>query len=148
MSSVPSPSLTPSATPASAGRPFARAVVVTIGILLVMDVVGALISLSAGLSPTFLDALGPQARLSAPIPMMIAQVILAFAVSRPRRSVAVPAAVLLMIAGILAFLSGFSDGGYAADLTAAQRVLQVALVSGHLVMGVFAGLRLVKLLRS
>jgi hypothetical protein len=145
MSSIPSPSLTPSAT--SAGRPFARAVVVTIGILLVMDVVGALISLSAGLSPTFLDALGPQARLSAPIPMMIAQVILAFAVSRRRRGVAAPAAVLLMIAGILAFMSGFSDGGYAADLTAGQRVFQVALVAGHLTMGVIAGLRLVQLLR-
>ncbi|GAA0990276.1 hypothetical protein GCM10009555_075780 [Acrocarpospora macrocephala] len=145
MSSV--PSLTPSATPVSAARPFARAVVVTIGILLVMDVAGALISLSAGLSPTFLDALGPQARLSAPIPMMIAQAILAFAVSGRRRAVAAPAAVLLMIAGILAFVSGFSDGGYAADLTAAQRVFQVALVAGHLVMGVLAGLRLVKLLR-
>jgi hypothetical protein len=146
MSSVPSTSLTPSA--ASAGRPFARAVVVIIAILLVMDVAGALISLSAGLSPSFLDALGPQARLSAPIPMMIAQVILALAVSRRRRAVAAPAAVLLMIAGILAFMSGFSDGGYAADLTAAQRVFQVALVAGHLTMGVFAGLRLVKLLRK
>ncbi|MCT9929790.1 hypothetical protein N5079_06095 [Planotetraspora sp. A-T 1434] len=147
MSSAPSPSLTPSTTSAAAGRPFATAIVVTIGLLLVMDVAGALISLAAGLSPTFLDALGPQARLSAPIPMMIAQVILAFAVSRRRRAVAIPAAVLLMIAGILAFLSGFSDGGYAADLTAAQRVFQIALVTGHLAMGVLAGLRLVRLLR-
>ncbi|GAB1821617.1 hypothetical protein [Herbidospora sp. RD11066] len=139
-------SLTPPVT--SAGRSFAPAVVVTIGVLLVMDVVGALISVSAGLSPTFLDALGPQARLSAPIPMMIAQVVLAVAVSVRRRAVAVPAAALLMVAGLLAFLSGFSDGGYAADLTAAQRVFQLALVAGHLTMAVFAGLRLVTLLRK
>lgn len=128
--------------------PFARAVAAAVGVLLVMDVTGALISLSAGLSPTFLDALGPQARLSAPLPMMVAQVVLAFAVTRRRRAVAGPAAALLVVAGLLAFLSGFADGGYAADLTAGQRVFQVALVGGHLAMGVLAGLRLAALLRK
>ncbi|MEW9533225.1 hypothetical protein [Microbispora sp. NPDC049125] len=146
MSSAPSPAL--QSTSAPAGRPFALAIAVVVGLLLVMDVVGALISLQAGLSPTLLDALGPQARLSAPIPMMIAQVILVFAVTRRHRGVAIPAAILLMIAGVLAFISGFYDGGYVADLSAAERVFQIALVTGHLAMGVLAGLRLVRLLRG
>jgi hypothetical protein len=86
-----------------------------------MDVVGAFMSVSAGLNPTFLDALGQEVRLSAPLTMMIAQVILVTAATRRHRGVAVPAAALLTVAGVLCFLSGFFDGGYAADLTAVQR---------------------------
>ncbi|WP_062354004.1 hypothetical protein [Herbidospora yilanensis] len=132
----------------STGKPFALAVVVAVGVLLVMDVAGAVISSSAGLNRTFLDALGSQARLSAPLPMMVAQAILAFAVTRGRRAVAIPAATLLVVAGVLAFVSGFFDGGYAADLTPGQRVFQIALVTGHLILSALAGLRLAWLLRS
>ncbi|MEV1204840.1 hypothetical protein, partial [Microbispora rosea] len=81
----------PTATPATApttgpaARPLASALVAGVGLLIAMDVAGAIISLSAGLSPTLLDALGPQARLSAPIPMMIAQVLLVVGATRRRR---------------------------------------------------------------
>jgi hypothetical protein len=132
---------------APTARPLSSALVAGVGLLLAMDVAGAIISLSAGLSPTLLDALGPQARLSAPIPMMIAQVLLVVGATRRRRGVAVPAAALLVVAGVLAFMSGFYDGGYAADLTAGQRFFQIALVTAHLGVGVLAGFRLVRLLR-
>ncbi|MBE3014119.1 hypothetical protein IL992_33810 [Microbispora sp. NEAU-D428] len=143
------PATTPATTPgtAPAARPLSSALAAGVGLLLAMDVAGAIISLSAGLSPTLLDALGPQARLSAPIPMMIAQVLLVIGATRRHRGVAVPASVLLVIAGVLAFMSGFYDGGYAADLTAGQRVFQIALVTAHLGVGVLAGFRLVRLLR-
>ncbi|MEU6427607.1 hypothetical protein ABZ860_17085 [Microbispora sp. NPDC046973] len=138
------PTTTP--TTATAGS-LSSALVAGVGLLLAMDVAGAIISLSAGLSPTLLDALGPQARLSAPIPMMIAQVVLVVGATRRRRGVAVPASALLVVAGVLAFVSGFYDGGYAADLTAGQRVFQIALVTAHLGVGVLAGFRLAGLLR-
>ncbi|WP_030505625.1 hypothetical protein [Microbispora rosea] len=134
-------------TTAPTARPLASALVAGVGLLIAMDVAGAIISLSAGLSPTLLDALGPQARLSAPIPMMIAQVLLVVGATRRRRGVAVPASALLIVAGVLAFMSGFYDGGYVADLTAGQRVFQIALVTAHLGVGVLAGFRLVRLLR-
>ncbi|MFI6602881.1 hypothetical protein ACIBHX_42080 [Nonomuraea sp. NPDC050536] len=120
---------------------------VGVGLLLVMDLVGAFLSVSGGLNATFLDALGSQARLSAPIPMMVAQVVLVVLATRRHRGLAVPAAALLVVAGVLAFLSGFYDGGYAADLTAGQRVFQIALVSAHLGVGILALLRLTQLLR-
>ncbi|MEU6415369.1 hypothetical protein [Microbispora sp. NPDC046933] len=139
------PATAPATTPAARPRP--STLVAGVGLLLAMDVAGAFISLSAGLSPTLLDALGPEARLSAPIPMMVAQVLLVVGATRRRRVVAVPASALLAVAGVLAFVSGFYDGGYAADLTAGQRAFQIALVTAHLGVGVLAGVRLVRLLR-
>ncbi|WP_433434337.1 hypothetical protein [Nonomuraea sp. CA-141351] len=134
-------------TAASTGRALNPALLAGVGLLLIMDVTGAFLSVSAGLSPTFLDALGPHARLSAPIPMMVALTVLVAGATRRRRGVAVPAAVLLGIAGLLAFMSGFYDGGYAAELTAGQRAYQIALVSAHLALSVLAVLRLTQLLR-
>ncbi|GLX96027.1 hypothetical protein [Herbidospora sp. NBRC 101105] len=125
-----------------------KSIVIAVGVLLVMDLTGAGISVSAGLNADLLEALGPTARLSAPLPMMAAQAVLAFAVTRERRAVAIPAAVLLVVAGVLAFVSGFFDGGYAAELTTGQRAFQIVLVSGHLVLSALAGGRLAGLLRS
>ncbi|MGW2161809.1 hypothetical protein [Nonomuraea sp. NPDC001699] len=136
-----------STTAVPAGRALNSALLGGVGVLLAMDVIGALMAVAAGLNPTFLDALGPQARLSAPIPMMVAQVVLAVGATRSRRGVAVPSAVLLAVAGVLAFVSGFYDGGYAAELTAGQRIYQIALVSAHLAVAVMAALRLAGLLR-
>lgn len=44
-------------------------------------------------------------------------------------------------------MSGFYDGGYAADLTTGQRVFQIALVTAHLGVGVLAAFHLVRLPR-
>ncbi|GAA0401299.1 hypothetical protein GCM10009530_61450 [Microbispora corallina] len=136
-----------SATAAARVHSLDAVLVSGVALLLAMDVAGALISLSAGLNATLLDALGPQARLSAPIPMMIAQVVLVVGATRRHRGVAVPASALLAVAGVLAFMSGFYDGGYAADLTGGQRAFQIALVTAHLAVGVLAGLNVVRLLR-
>lgn len=122
-----------------------KSIVIAVGVLLAMDVAGAGISVSAGLNAGFLEALGPTARLSAPLPMMAAQAIMAFAATRERRAVAIPATALLVVAGVLAFVSGFYDGGYAAELTTGQRAYQVALVTGHLALSLIAAVRLVRL---
>ncbi|GAA3153096.1 hypothetical protein [Nonomuraea roseoviolacea] len=136
-----------STTTHHAGRTLGIALPAGVGLLLTMDLIGAFISTSAGLNATFLDALGPQARLSAPIPMMVAQVVLVVAATGRRRALAVPAATLMVVAGVLAFVSGFYDGGYAADLTAGQRLYQIALVSAHLGVSALAAVRLARLLR-
>lgn len=136
-----------SASATVADRPLKVSLLAGVGLLLTLDLVGAVISLSAGLNATFLDALGSQARLSAPIPMMVAQVVLVAGATSRRRALAVPAAALLVVAGLLAFMSGFYDGGYAADLTGGQRIFQIVLVCAHLGVGVLAAIRLVGLLR-
>ncbi|MEV5407264.1 hypothetical protein AB0K60_00285 [Thermopolyspora sp. NPDC052614] len=133
------------ATPAP--RSLVSALSCGVGLLLAIDLVGAWISVAAGLNPTFLDALGPEARLSAPIPMMIAQIVMVVAATRSRRAVAIAGCLLLTIAGLVAFLSGFYDGGYAADLTPFQRVYQITLVAAHLGVSVLASAGLVRLLR-
>ncbi|GGS62432.1 hypothetical protein ACFFV7_00260 [Nonomuraea spiralis] len=136
-----------STIPAPAGRAIGATLLGGVGVLLAMDLIGAFMAVSAGLNPTFLDALGPQARLSAPIPMMVAQAVLVAGATRSRRGVAIPAAALLAVAGVLAFVSGFYDGGYTAELSAGQRIYQIALVSAHLAVAVVAALRLAGLLR-
>ncbi|MEV0237688.1 hypothetical protein [Nonomuraea sp. NPDC050786] len=125
-----------------------RLIPALIALLLTMDLVGAVLSMKYGLSPTFLDALGSEARLSAPLPMMIAQVVLAFGATRRHRGVAAVCAGLLTIAGALAFISGFFDGGYGdARLTTALRLFQIALVGGHVAMGIAGGVRVAQVLR-
>jgi hypothetical protein len=47
---------------------------------------------------------------------------------------------------MLAFLSRFFGGGYAADHTADQRIYRVALVSARLEVSVLAAFRLTRLL--
>ncbi|NUO96630.1 MAG: hypothetical protein HOW59_01725 [Nonomuraea sp.] len=133
--------------PAAADRWLKVSLLAGVGLLLALDLAGAFISLSAGLSGTFLDALGPRARLSAPIPMMVAQVVLVAGATGRRRGLAVPASALLVVAGVLAFVSGFYDGGYAADLTGGQRIFQIILVCAHLGMGALAAIRLTRLIR-
>ncbi|NRQ35313.1 hypothetical protein HII36_26310 [Nonomuraea sp. NN258] len=128
-------------------RPFATALLAGVCLLLVMDLVGAVISVRTGLSPGLLEALGPTARLSAPIPMMLAQAILVVGATHDRPALAVPAGALLAVTGVLAFVSGFFDGGYAAELDPGQRAYQVALVATHLAVGGVAALRVFRLLR-
>ena len=126
---------------------FASALTSGVGLLIVLDIVGAFVAVRSGLNRTPLEALGPTARLSAPIPMMVAQVLLVVGATRARRAVAIPCAILLGIACVLAFVSGFFDGAYAAPLAPLQRTLQITLVSAHLAVGVVAGLRAGSLLR-
>ena len=69
-------------------------------------------SVTGGLSATVLDAMGPSARLSIPVPMMLAQLLVAAVASGSRRRPALVAAVLLAIVEPVCIVSGFFDGGY------------------------------------
>ena len=121
-------------------RPLAAVVVVT-GISLV----GSVLSVVAGLRPTWWDAVGPTARLSVPLPMNVALLVLGALAAGTRRRVALVASTLLALACTLAVVSGAFDGGYAARLAPVERVTQVALVLGLVVVAVVAGRRALSL---
>ena len=121
------------------------------GILAVaaLSVGGAVISVAGDLSPSLLDAMGPEGRLSIPLPMMVAQVLLAIAAGSTRRLVALIGSGLLAAALLAGVISGFFDGGYADDrLTAFERAYQVAFVGALAVVGVMAARRFWQVLRS
>jgi hypothetical protein len=111
--------------------------------------VGAVISVRTGLSPTYLDALGPEGHLSVPLPMTAFQVLTALAAGSRRRPLALPGAGLLATAVTVAVVSGLFDGGYADDrLSSAQRTFQLVLVAGLCVVAGLAALRFVRVWRS
>jgi hypothetical protein len=126
-----------------------RAVLYGILAVAALSVGGAVISVAGDLSPSLLDAMGPHGRLSIPLPMMVAQVALAFAAGSGRRLVALIGSGLLAAALLAGVVSGFFDGGYADDrLTAFERVYQVTFVSALAVVGAMAARRFWQVLRS
>jgi hypothetical protein len=93
--------------------------------------------------------MGPDGRLSIPLPMMVVQVALAFAAGSRRRPVALIGSGLLAAALLAGVISGFFDGGYADDrLTAFERVYQVTFVGALAVVGVISARRFWQVLRS
>lgn len=103
---------------------------------------GAVISVRAGLSPTFLDAVGPHGYLSVPLPMTAFQVLTAIAAGSRRRRFALLGSALLGLAVGVAVISGFFDGGYADDrLDPTQRGYQTVLVLSLCVLAAFAAVR-------
>ena len=122
--------------------PTTRAVLLAVLVVTAVSLVGAVISVRAGLSSTYLDAVGPEGYLSVPLPMTAFQVLTAIAAGSGRRSVALSGAGLLALAVTIAVVSGFFDGGYADDrLSAAQRGYQMLLVVTLVVVAVLAALR-------
>jgi hypothetical protein len=108
----------------------------------VVSLIGGVLSVSGGLSSSYLDALGPDGHLSVPLPMTAFQVLMALAAASRRRSLALVGAVLLTLAVTLAVASGFFDGGYADDrLDSVQSAYQVLLVLSLCVVAVVAALR-------
>jgi hypothetical protein len=131
--------------------PVALSRAVLYGLLAVaaLSVCGAVISVAGDLSPSLLDAMGPDGRLSIPLPMMAAQVALAVAAGSRRRPVALIGSGLLAVALLAGVVSGFFDGGYADDrLTAFERAYQVMFVGALAVVGVVAATRFWQVLRS
>ena len=129
----------------------ATASAVLYGLLAVaaLSVCGAVISVASDLSPNVLDAMGPDGRLSIPLPMMVAQVALALAAGSRRRRVALIGSGLLAAALLAGVISGFFDGGYADDrLTAFERAYQGTFVSALAVVGGIAAWRFWQVLRS
>ena len=113
-----------------------------------MSVAGALLAVATGLSAGWADAVGPTARLSVPLPMNLALVVLALVAAGTRRRLGLPAGALLALACTAAVVSGLFDGGYSARLAPVERLCQVALVLGLTALGVLAGRRAVRLRRG
>ena len=126
-----------------------RAVLYSLLGVAALSVCGAVISVAGDLSPSLLDAMGPDGRLSIPLPMMVAQVALALAAGSRRRRVALIGSGLLAAALLAGVISGFFDGGYADDrLTAFERAYQGTFVSALAVVGGIAAWRFWQVLRS
>lgn len=126
-----------------------RTALVAVLVVTAVSLVGAVISVSSDLSPTFLDAVGPDGHLSVPLPMSLFQVLMALAAGTRRRPLALVGSGLLALATTVAVASGFFDGGYADDrLDPTQRAYQVVLVLGLVAVAVVAAIRFVRVLRS
>jgi hypothetical protein len=109
---------------------------------------GAAISLAGDLSPTFWDAMGPEGRLSIPLPMVAFQVAMAVAAASRRRWLVLVGSGAIAVALLLGVISGFFDGGYGDDrMTAFERAYQVLLISSLVVVGVVAARRFVRVVR-
>ena len=144
MSSSP-PATEPRVVTLAADRSVLVAVVVTTAISLV----GAAVSVADGLSPTYLDALGPEGHLSVPLPMTAFQVVMALLAAAPHRRRALVGSGLLAVAVTVALVSGLFDGGYSDDrLDAGQRAVQVALVLSLLAVAGLAARRFARVLRN
>ena len=123
-----------------------------LGAVLVLTAIsagGAVISVRDGLSATWLDGVGPDGHLSIPLPMSALQVLAALAAASPRRRVALTGSAVLVVASLTAVVSGLVDGGYADErLTTGQRLYQVLLVCGLVVVGVLAAARFARVRRA
>ena len=165
MPTVPSPTAPPAPAPAAGQQPVAdppsarashrrgalagdRRLITAVVVVTAVSLAGSVLAVRTGLSPTWWDAVGPTGRLSVPLPMNAALLLLAAVAGSRRRRVALPAAVLLALATGVAVVSGAFDGGYAAELTLPERVAQVALVVGLTTVSVLAGRRAVAVARS
>ena len=116
--------------------------------LVAISVVGAVISVTGDLSPNLLDAMGPEGRLSIPLPMIVAQISLGYAAGSCRRRVALVGSGLLAVALSLSVISGFFDGGYADDrFSAFERAYQLFLVAALTAVGALAARRFWQVLR-
>jgi len=118
-------------------------------VLIVIDVVGGVLAVSSGVN-TWGEAWGSQALLAAPLPMMVAQLVLAWLAARNvRPPVGLVAAVVLALACLVSAISGFFDGGLANDeLSGGLVAWQVFLLTATAVVGVLAILRARELRRA
>jgi len=147
--------LTPDHSPGERARRSARRAAPPAGALVpaavgvtVVSLAGSLLAVAGGLNASWWDAVGPTGRLSVPLPMNVALLVLAFAAAGTRRRVALAAAALLTLACTAAVVSGFFDGGYSTAMAPVERLTQVALVLGLAVLALLAGRRVVRLLRG
>jgi hypothetical protein len=121
---------------------------VSMAALLVVDLAGGLLAVASGVN-TWGEAWGGDALLAAPVPMIVAQVLLTWLATRSSRRSALVAAVLLAVACLVSVVSGFFDGGIGNDeLTPALTAFQVLLLGVTGVTGLLAAVRAVEVRRS
>jgi hypothetical protein len=97
-----------------------------------LDVLGLVITLAAG-NDGLVDALVIGTPINAPFTFVALQAVVVLAATRHRAGAAVLALLCLV-----SVVSGASDGSYAADLSAAERALQLGIVATTAVLGVSA----------
>ena len=98
-------------------------------LVLALDLLGLLVAGTDDLGRAIVSG----TTTSAPFPFVTAQALLVAATLRHRA-----AAALLAAACVISVVSGFSDGSYAADLSVAERAVQLALVSATALLGAAA----------
>ncbi|WP_377644543.1 hypothetical protein [Oryzobacter terrae] len=113
-----------------------------------VSLAGSVLALRTGLDDSWWEAVGPTGRLSVPLPMNAALLVLAVVAGSTRRRPAVVAGALLALAVTVAVVSGAFDGGYAAALGPTQRLAQVVLVLGLLGVAGIGVARVVGLRRA
>jgi len=120
----------------TAGR---RPVLLGTAALIVIDVIGGVLAVSSDVN-TWGEAWGSQALLAAPLPMMVAQLVLAWLAARNLRPpVGLVAAIVLALACLVSAVSGFFDGGLAnEELSGGLVAWQVFLLSATAVVGLLA----------
>jgi hypothetical protein len=117
--------------------------------LIAIDIVGGVLAVSSGVN-TWGEAWGSRALLAAPLPMMVAQLILAWLAARNvRPPIGLIAAIVLALACLVSAISGFFDGGLAnEELSGGLVAWQVFLLTATAVVGVLAILRARELRRA
>ncbi|KRF23937.1 MULTISPECIES: hypothetical protein [unclassified Phycicoccus] len=107
-------------------------------VLLATDLVGGLVAVRAGVN-TWGEAWGPEALLAAPVPMIVAQLLLVWLATRRLGRGAAVAAGLLATACLVSVVSGFFDGGLGnAELTAGLAAYQYVLLAVTTAVGALA----------
>jgi hypothetical protein len=76
---------------------------------------------------------------SAPVPFIAVQALMVAAAPRHRA-----AGAALAVLCLVSVVSGFGDGSYAADLTAAERIIQISIVTCTAALGVAAARRAIR----
>ena len=124
-----------------------RQLVVAMCTLVVTDLVGGLLAVGTEVN-TWAEAWWTEALLAAPVPMVVAQVVLTLVAVTSTRWFAALAAALLALACLVSVVSGFFDGGLGNDaLTPALSAYQVFLLLVTAVVGALAARRAVEILR-
>src|SRR5690349_14848861 len=115
--------------------------------LVLTDLVGGLLAVRAGVN-TWGEAWGPEALLAAPVPMIVAQLLLVWLATRRTGRGAAVAAGLLATACLVSVVSGFFDGGLGnAELTAGLAAYQYFLLAVTTAVGALAIRRAVAAVR-
>jgi hypothetical protein len=97
-------------------------------LVVALDILGLLAS-----SGSFGHAVLKGTTINAPLPFVIVQGLAVLAATRYRAGAAVLAALCLV-----SVFSGTTDGSYGADLAAGERMIQIALVTATVLLGVAA----------
>jgi hypothetical protein len=97
-------------------------------LVVAFDILGLLVA-----NETFSDKLVNGTAINAPFPFVVVQGLVVLAATRYRAG-----AIVLGLLCLISVLSGTSDGSYAADLAAGERLIQIGVVASTLALGAAA----------